>query len=92
MSKTVQKVFTDERVSDFIDAEGKTTNYILCWDDRRKHTDILIVANAEDLRFDHATVTKDEITFIIRKGAQLQFAAVGDKGIFHYDEEEEETF
>lgn len=88
MSEIVQKVFTSELSSDFIDAEGKTTHYILCWDERREHTDILIVANAEDLRFDHATVTKDGITFIIRKGAQLHFAAVGDRGIFHYEEDE----
>ncbi|WNO29916.1 hypothetical protein [Bacillus phage SDFMU_Pbc] len=87
MAKAVRKVFISQYNAHHIDLEGKLTQHVTCWDTRRKNTNILLVANEEDLEFDHATVVDDEIAFVLRKGSQLNFAAVGEKGIYHYDDE-----
>lgn len=88
MSKAVRKVFISCYNAHHIDSEGRVSQRITCWDTRRKNTNILLVANEEDLEFDYASVYHDQLTFVIRRGAQLRFAAVGDNGIYHYDKEE----
>lgn len=87
MAKATQKVFTSQFNADYIDSDGKVSHFLECWDTRRDHSDILLVANAEDLVFSHATVNTDEVKFVLLKESQLNFAAIGEKGIFHRDDE-----